>query len=146
MIPQKIEKKVFDSLIQDSIKEISLGFLEGTETNTLESIKQEFNQNTFQVSQNMIWKNGATSYSSQMEKFNTLKTLVEKNMEKMNVDQDELKKLIQKFKIHTTSINLNENQEAELNASLTELILEGLTWLSPRILEKKEVGYTAATN
>ena len=107
---------------------------------------QEFSQNTFQVSQNMVWKNGATSYSDQIEKFNTLKTLVEKNIEKIKADQDELEKLIQKFKIKTTSINLNENLEADLKASLTELILEGLTYLSPRILEKKEVGYTAARN
>jgi magnesium chelatase subunit I len=134
--------KVFSKIIADSIKETCLRLLENTDHTLLESIKQEFGQNTFETSQKMIWSNGKASYHSQLEIFPSLKKLVEAKLEHIQQKQNEFAKAAKPHNISVESLEVTD--ENELRCALTEIILEGLCWTTPKILDKKEAGYVAA--
>ena len=140
----KNREKVFAEFLKESIKEICLEYLEGIDNALLESIKQEFGENTFQVSQNLIWKNGQASYTNQLENFPKLKSLIESKLDMIQSSQNSLKKQVEHFKINTKSIDLIKQQENESRSALVEIILEGLCWTTPKILDKNEAGYGKA--
>lgn len=139
----KNREKVFDEFLKESIKETCLEYLEGVENELLESIKYEFQEKTFQVSQNLIWKNGQTSYSNQLENFSNLKNLIESKLDIIQSSQNTLKKQVDHFKINSKNVELTDLQENELRSTLLEIILEGLCWTNPKILDKNEVGYVS---
>ena len=140
----KNREKVFDEFLKESIKETCLEYLEGVENELLESIKYEFLEKTFQVSQNLIWKNGQTSYSNQLENFSNLKNLIESKLDIIQSSQNTLKKQVDHFKINSKNVEFTDLQENELRSTLLEIILEGLCWTNPKILDKNEVGYVSA--
>ena len=140
----KNREKIFNELLNESIKEICLEYLEDVDNTLLETIKQEFVEKTFQVSQNFIWKNGQTSYSNQLEKFSNLKNLVESKIETIKSSQNILKQKVEHYKIDTQNVELLEKLEDELRSALVEIILEGLCWTTPKILDKNEAGYVSA--
>ena len=139
----KNREKVFDEFLKESIKETCLEYLEGVENELLESIKYEFLEKTFQVSQNLIWKNGQTSYSNQLENFSNLKNLIESKLDIIQSSQNTLKKQVDHFKINSKNVELTDLQENELRSTLLEIILEGLCWTNPKILDKNEAGYVS---
>ena len=55
-------EKLFIELISESIKETCLEYLNGVTSEVLESVKDEFNGKTFEVSQQIVWSNGKISY------------------------------------------------------------------------------------
>jgi len=140
----KNREKIFNELLNESIKETCLEYLEDVDNTLLETIKQEFVEKTFQVSQNFIWKNGQTSYSNQLEKFSNLKNLVESKIETIKSSQNILKQKVEHYKIDTQNVELVEKLEDELRSALVEIILEGLCWTTPKILDKNEAGYVSA--
>ena len=140
----KNREKIFNELLNESIKETCLEYLEGVDNTLLETIKQEFVEKTFQVSQNFIWKNGQTSYSNQLEKFSNLKNLVDSKIETIKSSQNILKQQVEHYKINTQNVELLEKLEDELRSALVEIILEGLCWTTPKILDKNEAGYVSA--
>ena len=140
----KNREKVFDEFLKESIKETCLEYLEDIDNTTLESIKQEFGENTFQVSQNLIWKNGETSYSRQLGNFSKLKKIVESKLNIIQSSQNSLKQQLELFKIDPTYVELTKQHENELLSALIEIILEGLCWTNPKILDKNEAGYGPA--
>ena len=140
----KNREKIFNELLNESIKEICLEYLDDVDNKLLESVKQEFVEKTFQVSQNFIWKNGQTSYSNQLEKFSNLKTLVESKIETIKSSQNILTQQVEHYKIITKNVELLEKLEDELRSALVEIILEGLCWTTPKILDKNEAGYVSA--
>lgn len=135
-------EKIFSELIDETIKESCLSLLENIDSTLLESIKQEFGQNTFQTSQKMVWKNSKASYSTQLENFKSLKKLIEEKVDQTLQKQKELKKRTELYKIHSKSLDAID--EGELRSTLTEMFLEGLCWTKPKVLDKKEAGYVAA--
>ncbi|MEK0318810.1 MAG: sigma 54-interacting transcriptional regulator [Nitrosopumilus sp.] len=140
----KNREKIFNELLNESIKETCLEYLEDVDNTLLETIKQEFVEKTFQVSQNFIWKNGQTSYSNQLEKFSNLKNLVDSKIETVKSSQNILKQQVEHYKINTQNVELLEKLEDELRSALVEIILEGLCWTTPKILDKNEAGYVSA--
>ena len=137
-------KKVFEELIDESIKETCLEYLGEQDVTFLESIKEEFQGKTFQVSQQMIWKNGQTSYSSQLDGFDNLKKLIESKLEQIHLEQKSFFEKTQLKKINSDILTLNDGNDDELLSALTEIILEGLRNFNPKILERKEAGYVSA--
>jgi magnesium chelatase subunit I len=137
-------QKVFADFLQEAIKETSREFLEDADKSLLESIKHEFNDKTFQVSQKMIWKNGQTSYQNQIEQFQNLKKLIELNLEKIKNRQSEFKKHTDQLKIKSESLEIHENNDNEARSVTLEILLEGLCWTEPKILDKKEAEYVSA--
>ena len=137
-------EKLFIELISESIKETCLEYLNGVTSEVLESVKDEFNGKTFEVSQQIVWSNGKVSYKEQLTNFKNLKTLVESKLEQIKTEQKDIISKTDHYDINSKSLIINEDNENELHAALTEIILEGLCWVNPKILDKKEVGYVAA--
>jgi len=131
-------------LISESIKEISLEYLNEVNATLLESIKKEFEGITFQVSQKMIWANGELSYKSQLKKFKNLNELIESKLSQIKSDQSSFQEKTKSFNINSEMLAVDEDNESELLSALTEIILEGLCWTQPKILDKKEAGYVSA--
>ena len=137
-------QKIFHELIEESIQETCLEYLNDQDAALLESIKQEFQGKTFHVSQKMIWKNGQASYENQLENFTNLKNLIESKIEQIRSEQKSLLQKATLNQISSDSLLLDDGHEDELHSVLTEIILEGLRWNKPKILERKEAGYVSA--
>ncbi len=137
-------QKIFRELIDESIQETCLEYLNDQDAALLESIKQEFQGKTFQVSQKMIWKNGHASYENQLENFKNLKNLIESKIEQIRSEQKSFLQKATLNQISSDSLLLDDGHEDELHSVLTEIILEGLRWNKPKILERKEAGYVSA--
>lgn len=136
-------QKILQELIDESIKETCLEYLGEQDSTFLESIKEEFQGKTFQVSQQMIWKNGQASYSSQLESFQNLKKLIESKLEYLRSEQKSLLEITKSNQISSDSLSLDDGKEDELHSAITEIILEGLRSFNPKILERKEAGYVS---
>lgn len=132
-------KKIFDSVLGDSIRETCLEYMQELSPETLMAIKQEFAGKTFAVSQAMVWQNGQTSYSNQLAGFANLSKLVQAKSEQIVQEQSSLAQ-------NTASKNLtpDQNSESELKAAVLEIILDGLYYFTPKIIDKKDAGYVAA--
>ena len=137
-------QKIFHELIDSSIQEVCLEYLSEQKESFLESIKQEFHGKNFQVSQQMIWKNGQTSYKNQLKNFQNLNNLIESKLEQIRSEQKLLIGQTALYKINSDSLSLKDGMEDELRTVLTEIILEGLCWIKPKILARKEAGYVQA--
>jgi magnesium chelatase subunit I len=137
-------QKIFHELLDESTHETCLEYLNDQDAALLESIKQEFQGKTFQVSQKMIWKNGHASYENQLENFKNLKNLIESKIEQIRSEQKSFLEKATLNQISSNSLLLDDEHEDELHSVLTEIILEGLRWNKPKILERKEAGYVSA--
>ena len=137
-------KKVFRDSLLDSIKESCKELLEGISPEALDSIKNEFGEESFIVSQQVVWKNGETSYSNQIQKYPKLSHLVESKIPFFHEKQAHLESLLTKHSIKSDSIKLETASGDELRSLLIEMILEGLCWTNPKVLDKKESKYVSA--
>ncbi len=57
--------------------------------------------------------------------------------------QNNLKQQAEQFHVNSKNVDLSESSD-ELRSTLVEIILEGLCWTSPKILDKNEAGYVSA--
>lgn len=137
-------EKIFRDLIDESIQETCLEFLKDLDSSLLESIKQEFQGKTFQVSQKMIWKNGQVSYQNQLENFKNLKNLIESKIEQIRLEHESFIEKTKLYHIPSDSLNFKGETDNELLSVLTEIILEGLRSIKPKILDRKDAGYVSA--
>lgn len=138
-------EKVLNDLITISLKEISLVYVKETDPSILERIKQEFAGKTFQVSQKILGTNSMqTSYENQLKNFETMTSLIGTIYEKISNEQKEFEEKTQKYNIKSEYLSISENAKSELRAAITELVLEGLCAMDPKILDKKEAGFVAA--
>ena len=138
-------EKVLRELIAQSIKETSLEYIKEMDQALLDKIKQEFVGKTFQVSQKIVDKNSMQlSYENQLQIFETLRNLIGQIYNKVSLEQQEFEKKTLTYNIKSEFITLSENAQNELRAAIIEIILEGLCWVEPKILNKKEIGYVAA--
>jgi magnesium chelatase subunit I len=137
---------VLNTLIEESLKQTALEYMTGLEQEQLVKLKEEFASNKiFEVSQNLLGNNhGSIDYLSQLGKFPTLKNLVEHVMEMIKKDQQKFVENVKKYNVESDIISLGDNLNGEFTASVTEIVLEGLRWLKPAIVDKKEKGYVTA--
>jgi magnesium chelatase subunit I len=134
--------KIFEDLLVDSIKETSLEYIGGVDPNSLESIRQEFTQRTLQVSQKIVWNDGQISYKNQLQHFGTLSSLVDSKLAQV---KDEQKNLEQKLDaVHITNKSIALDDTDEIKSAILEVILDGLCFSTPKIIDKKESGYAVA--
>lgn len=138
-------EKVLRELIDQSIKETSLEYIKEMDQALLDKIKQEFVGKTFQVSQKIVDKNSMQlSYENQLQSFETLRNLIGQIYDKVSLEQQEFEKKTLTYNIKSEFITLSEIAQNELRAAIIEIMLEGLCWVEPKILNKKEIGYVAA--
>ena len=57
--------------------------------------------------------------------------------------QNNLKQQAEQYHITSKNVDLGESSD-ELQSALVEIILEGLCWTSPKVLDKNEAGYVSA--
>jgi magnesium chelatase subunit I len=127
------------------LKETSLEYFSNIESDIIENIKKEFAGKTFVVSQAILGSNSAEkSYENQLTNFNYLSTLVEKIYQKTVSEQAEFVKESQKYAMSVDSLTVSDKSQSELRSGIVELVLEGLCWMEPKILDKKEGTYAAA--
>lgn len=138
-------EKVIRELIAQSIKETSLEYIKEIDQILLDKIKQEFTGKTFQISQKIIDKNSMqVSYENQLQNFETLRNLIGEIYYKVSLEQQEFEKKTQNYNIKSESLSISENVQNELRGAIIEIILEGLCYVEPKVLDKKEIGYVAA--
>jgi len=137
-------EKILRDLIIKSLKEASLEYIKGIDPAFVEKIKQEFVGKTFQVSQKIVGKNSMQStYENQLKTFRTIQNLVDNIYEQLSSEQTEFEKKAQLHNIKSESLLASEKVQSELRAVATEIALEGLCWVEPKVLDKKETGYVA---
>ena len=137
-------EKILRDLIIKSLKEASLEYIKGIDPTFVEKIKQEFVGKTFQVSQKIVGKNSMQfTYENQLKTFRTIQNLVDTIYEQLSSEQTEFEKKAQLHNIKSESLLASEKIRGELCAVATEIALEGLCWVEPKVLDKKETGYVA---
>ncbi|MEX1995921.1 MAG: AAA family ATPase [Nitrosopumilaceae archaeon] len=137
-------EKILRDLIIKSLKEASLEYIKGIEPAFVEKIKQEFVGKTFQVSQKIVGKNSMQfTYENQLKTFRTIQNLVDTIYEQLSSEQTEFEKKAQLHNIKSESLLASEKVQSEFRAVATEIALEGLCWVEPKVLDKKETGYVA---
>jgi magnesium chelatase subunit I len=137
--------KVLTMLIEEALRQTASEYVAGLNPDQLTKIKSEFAKNkTFEASQNVLGdKNDSTDYESQLGKFPTLKQLVSDVIEMVKKEQQTFAEMVKKYNIDSSIIRMQENMNGEFTASVTEIVLEGLRWLKPPVVDKKEKGYVA---
>jgi magnesium chelatase subunit I len=133
--------RIFEDLLVDSIRETSLEYVQ-VDPNILESIKQEFTQRTLQVSQKINWNDGQASYKNQLQHFSALSNLVDSKLAQVKEEQKSLEQKL--AAVHITNKNITLDETDEIKSAILEVILDGLCFTTPKIIDKKESGYAVA--
>ncbi len=138
-------EKTLKNLIDNSLRDTSLEYIKDIDSNVFEMIRKEFAGKTFQVSQGILGSNSMqTSYDNQLKNFASLSTMINSVLQKVESEQEEFVKDAQKYEIAQDSIIISQGARNELKAAIAELVVEGLCWVEPRVLEKRESTYVAA--
>lgn len=136
--------KVLKNFISNSIKDTSLEYLQDVDPSIFDLIKNEFLGKSFQVSQTILGSNDMLiSYENQLKNFNSLLNLITSVYSKVTSDQELLVKEIEKYGILADNLIISESVQSELKAGIVELVLDGLCFVEPKILDRKEGEYVA---
>lgn len=136
--------KVLKNFISNSIKDTSLEYLQNVDPSIFDLIKNEFLDKSFQVSQTILGSNDMlVSYENQLKNFNSLLDLVTRVYSKVTSDQELFVKETANYGIPTDNLIISESVQSELKAGIVELVLEGLCFVEPKILDRKEGEYVA---
>lgn len=136
---------VLNALIEESLKQTALEYMAGITQDQLAKLKEEFAKNRmFEVAQNLLGsKQDSVDYTTQLSKFPTLKQFVDQVKEMAKKDQQIFVENVKKYNVESDIMSLGDNLNGEFTASVTEIVLEGLRWLTPAIVDKKEKGYVS---
>jgi magnesium chelatase subunit I len=132
--------KLLGMLIDEALKRVSLTYLDFVDPLELHDIRKDFLENSkFIISQNMLGidPSASSDYDIQLRKFPYLHRVILKIIDRILKEQDEFIKGTRKHGINAQLISIPSKLDGELIASASELVLEGLTWTEPAILEKK---------
>ena len=138
--------KILDSIIESAVREVSTGYTQNLPSDQLMRIKEDFKSNEMYVAsqQNLgRGQNSSMDYISQLEKFPSLSKLVTQTADRIKQEHLDFIQLAAPFDIDVKSVQLVDDKDGEFTASVTELILEGLRWTNPPLLDKKGSLYSA---
>ncbi|MDQ3839477.1 MAG: AAA family ATPase [Thermoproteota archaeon] len=137
---------ILNSIIEGAIKDVSTDYMQDLSPDQLIKIKQDFEDNKLfiasQQNPGLSRKNGV-DYVSQLEKFPNLNDLVTRTVNKIKGEHLTLVGLAAGLEIDVRMIELINNMDGEFTASVTELVLEGLRWTNPPLLDKVGNKYSA---
>ena len=132
---------ILDAIISEAIKKVCAYYVNDIPPEKLMNLKNEFKINkTFHVSQDIIGNAKSTnSYQSQVSKFSSLKEIMDIVIKNISQDQKHFEEslLANSINVHT----IKDTKDPEYLSSVTELILEGLRFTDPPILDRKEGAY-----
>jgi magnesium chelatase subunit I len=129
---------ILDVIISEAIKKVCAYYVTDIPPEKLMNLKNEFKVNkNFHVSQDITGNSkNPNSYQSQVAKFRSLKEIMDIVINNISLDQKNFEQslLENSINIHT----INDTKDPEYLSSVTELILEGLRFTDPPILDRKE--------
>jgi magnesium chelatase subunit I len=132
---------ILDSIVDNAIKEVSIQYIERLASEQITKLNSEFaKNNVFTVSQMMLGNNKKTNledYESQLLKFPHLRLVINETMAHIKDEQARFVDMAKQFGIGTDNISVSQDLDGEFSASVTEVILEGLRYTQPPLLEKK---------
>jgi len=137
---------VLNSIIDNAIKEVSLEYIQKLSLEKLAKLKNEFTRDkTFSVSQVTLGSNKSHSlnYEKQLDLFPELKQVVEETILVIVSEQKKFAEIAKSLGIRSDVVCIRENMNGEFTAAVTEVILEGLRWVQPPLLDRKDDGYGA---
>ena len=135
---QKSRSRVFGTMLEDAIREMTLEAASGLEQDQRDLIRKELAETGFSVSQKMTW----ISYQERLEKHPSLAEALRSRRGWLESMQQDWANRAGRRGIAGAGLTFELRQE--LNALLLEMILEGLCHTSPKILDKKDLEYGAA--
>ena len=129
---------ILDTIISDAVKKICAHYVTDLPPEKLISLKNEFKINkTFHVSQDITSNSkGPKSYQAQVSKFDSLRGIMDIVAVNIAQDQKHFEMALKENAINFDT--LKDTKDPEYLASVTELILEGLRFTDPPILDRKE--------
>ena len=132
---------ILDAIISEAIKKVCAYYVNDIPPEKLMNLKNEFKINkTFHVSQDITGNAKSTNgYQSQISKFSSLKEIMDIVIKNISQDQKHFEEslLANSINVHT----IKDTKDPEYLSSVTELILEGLRFTDPPILDRKEGDY-----
>jgi magnesium chelatase subunit I len=134
--------KLLGKLIDEALKTVSLDYLGTVDSNELQLIRKDFsNDSRFNVSQKMLGIDPSSTrdYQVQLKKFPHLEQLVVKTIDRILNEQNEIIERLRRHDVNNHFVSIPPKLDGELMASVTELVLEGLTCTEPIVLEKKSL-------
>jgi magnesium chelatase subunit I len=137
---------VLNSIIDNAIKEVSFEYIQNLSVEQLAKLKNEFTKNKkFLVSQVILGRNKSNSldYESQLELFPQLKQVIDGTIFVIENEQKKFVEIANNFGIRSEAVRIREDKNGEFTAAVTEVILEGLRWVQPPLLDRKEDSYGA---
>ena len=139
--------RTLDLIIADAIKHVSSEYMHQIPTADIYRVKNEFTGNkTFEVSQSSVGqkKINSVGYDFQLAKFPVLREIVTKLYGIIQAEQEEFVKDAKMHEIAVNDLVLSQKVVSEFTASIIEVVLEGLRWTEPPILDKKDSSYESA--
>lgn len=130
-----------DSIISSAIKDVSLEYVQRLSSEQIIKLKNDFEENkAFHVSQMMLGRKKSEfgDYESQIVSFPTLKQVLVETMAYIKDEQTKLVDKAHQFGIKTDNIRTRPDLDGEFSASVIEVVLEGLRWIQPPLLDKSD--------
>lgn len=135
---------ILDAIISEAIKKVCAQYLTNVPPERLMNLKNEFKINkAFHVSQDI--SGGAKnpkSYESQVNKFSSLREIMDIVINNISKDQKHFEESLLENAINVDTSK--DTKDPEYLSSVTELVLEGLRFTDPPILDRKEGIYAHA--
>jgi len=130
-----------DSIISSATKDVSLEYVQRLSSEQIIKLKNDFEENkAFHVSQMMLGRKKSEfgDYESQIVSFPTLKQVLAETMAYIKDEQTKLVDKAHQFGIKTDNIRTRQDLDGEFSASVIEVVLEGLRWIQPPLLDKSD--------
>jgi magnesium chelatase subunit I len=137
-------RNVLNSIIDNALKEVSLQYVDKHSLEEITKLKNEFARNkAFLVSQTILGdeKSASVDYESQLTRFPGLRQLVNEASKNIISQQNQFVEKAKQLGINVNSIVVPRHLDGEFTAAVVEVVLEGLRWINPPLLDKKDNGY-----
>ena len=135
---------ILDAIISEAIKKVCTQYLTNVPPERLMNLKNEFKINkAFHVSQDISGSaKNPKSYESQVNKFSSLREIMDIVINNISKDQKHFEESLLENAINVDTSK--DTKDPEYLSSVTELVLEGLRFTDPPILDRKEGIYAHA--
>lgn len=135
---------ILDAIISDAIKKVCAQYVTNVPPERLMNLKNEFKINkAFHVSQDISGSaKNPKSYESQVNKFSSLREIMDIVINNISKDQKHFEESLLENAINVDTSK--DTKDPEYLSSVTELVLEGLRFTDPPILDRKEGIYAHA--
>lgn len=140
-------KRILDSMVSEATKKVSTFYLSEIPIEKLGRLRAEFaDGRAFVVSQDTPGANNGynKNYETQIDQFPELKQIMEKVSRKVIIDQNRFEESARNNEIDVTYVSVEKKIGSEFLASIIELVLEGLRFIDPPLIERRNGLYVSS--